>query len=553
MKYCEKCGNPLMDGDLFCGNCGNRVMPEEQSASGAKNDENNYFNPYANDYDDFEVQAKPDESEVNEPVGAQDNMPPTQSPVQHPAQPSENRENGAIPESSNMKNKNTISIGIDLKKAKVPLIIAGVLIVLLIVASIVAGIISNKIKNAPIEINLSDYISDTFYIRSEFENLLNNANGDYPEDADYRDYDDYSDNSFYRNYYTPGLLVDGYNGYAHIYSGDLPNVIHWDILTEYVDENLAQKSDGKNTLHYYDVLSPDFFTFSVDKSDGISNGDTVTVTVAGSSETLTVGSVQINIVPATKEYMIDQLETVPVINPFDYISCATYGPNGYASASYLIDPNLNEKIDDLEGFSVTRYSEDEIAIEKDGYIVNKIRFYNESNSNYSNGDKVKIYCESEVYDFEIEYNVYIAQYEKEYTISGLGEYLTSTDMLGKDDISAFISDSKSAVREKISSDSRSDFAYHSTYFIDTKDKTSMNSNIDRNGICVIYSYVYEDWNGDKKVSYAYVQYSNVIVSDGKLFGSAQNYYNYYDYGFDSADEIIDRLSDGGYYIVNQIN
>ena len=552
MKYCEKCGNPLMDGDLFCGNCGNRVMPEEQSAPEAKDDDKNYFNPYANDYEDFETQAKPAEPEGNEPVGAQDTIPPLQPPVQYPAQLSENGGNGVNPE-NNKKNKNTISIGIDLKKAKIPLIIAGVLIVLLIVASIVAGIISNKMKKAPIEINLSDYISDTFYTQSEFENHQNGANEDYPEDADYRDYDDYTDNSFYRNYYTPGLLVDGYNGYAHIYSSDLPGLVDWNSLTEYVDEKLAKKSDGKTTLHYYDVLSADSFTFSVDKSDGISNGDTVTVTVAGSSETVTVDSVQINIVPATKEYTIDRLETVPVINPFDYISCATYGPNGYASASYLIDPNLNAKIDGLEGFSVTWYSEDRIAIEKNGYIVNKIRFYNSSDSNYSNGDKAKIYCESEVYDFEKEYNVYIAQYEKEYTINGLGEYLTSTDTLSQEDISAFISDSESIVQTKISSDSRSNSVYHSAYFIDTKDKTSMNSNIDRNGICVIYSYVYEDWYGDKTVSYAYVQYSNVIVSDGKLFGSAQNYYNYYDYGFDSADEITDRLSDGGYYIVNQIN
>ena len=82
----------------------------------------------------------------------------------------------------------------------------------------------------------------------------------------------------------------------------------------------------------------------------------------------------------------------------------------------------------MVGFKVKYYSEDTIAIEKDDYIIAKIEFYfdDDTNSyhNYKNGETVTMYCSCSNYDLTDEYDIYIGVSQKEYTFSNLGEYVT---------------------------------------------------------------------------------------------------------------------------------
>ena len=424
---------------------------------------------------------------------------------------------------------------------KVAAIVLSVIFVLIIV---VIAIVAKS--NEPIKINLNDYISN---------NICTDQN--IQTDIDYNDeYDQRSEAAIYYSNYTegPGLRIYGYNQYASLETSDLKNIIDWDSLKRDIDEQLSHKRKyEKRYLNFYDFFDVDSFDFSVDNSDNISNGDSVCVTV-NTKENYMFNNVTIELSDCSYTYEIDGLKTVKAFDPFDYVTFIHYSANGYASAGCRVNEDLNENIEGLDGFKVTYYSEDTIAIEKDDYIIAKIEFYfdDDTNSyhNYKNGETVTMYCSCSNDNLTDEYDIYIGVSQKEYTFSNLGEYVTKSSTISKEELSKFTDYAKSLINEEYDDyDYYSDFKLNSAYITDLKDRTEDTSY--HNNLCLIYSYTYEDsWDDEKETRYLYVMFSDLIISSsGEIEFTPEDYYDRINNDYDSVDGILSYCFGDSYNVV----
>lgn len=449
----------------------------------------------------------------------------------------EHSNNNALTVDSNNDNHNSILSDY----RKVAAIVLSVIFVLIIVVIVIIAK-----SNEPIKINLNDYISN---------NICTDQN--IQTDIDYDDeYDQRSEVAMYYSNYTegPGLRIYGYNQYASLETSDLKNIIDWDSLQRDIDEQLSHKRKyEKRYLDFYDFFDIDSFDFSVDNSDNISNGDSVCVTV-DTKENYMFNNVTIELSSCSYTYEIDGLKTVKAFDPFDYVTFIRYNANGYASAGCRVNEDLNENIEGLDGFKVTYYSEDTIAIEKDDYIIAKIEFYfdDDTNSyhNYKNGETVTMYCSCSNYNLTDEYNIYIGVSQKEYTFSNLGEYVTKSSTISKEELSKFTDYAKSLINEEYDDyDYYSDFKLNSAYITDLKDRTEDTSY--HNNLCLIYSYTYEDsWDDEKETRYLYVMFSDLIISSsGEIEFTPEDYYDRINNDYDSVDGILSYCFGDSYNVV----
>ncbi|MBQ7582871.1 MAG: YARHG domain-containing protein [Lachnospiraceae bacterium] len=546
MKYCESCNRKLNDDDLFCDLCGSRAVDIPEFSDAPSETDPNYFDPYENTQDTVTI----DRPYGQDADGGQD--------ASSPWNPSGFDSGDETPRYTPPKQAEShkITIGFDVQKAKKPLIIVGILIVLMILGLIVFRVVSDKINKAPIKLSLSEYFSNT---------ILTDADRKETDEGDYMDggyddsyyYDGYYDGSknsvFVNGIYGPGLYVDGYNDYASVDSALLYNTIDWEKIVNDVNEALARKKTERSTpLKFEDFFDENAFSFSIDSFEDLSNEQVVTVSVNPSKDSFLTDTVTIEVSGGEHAYKIKGLETVTALDPFDYVQLATYGPNGNATAGCMVDSNLSKEINGLDGFRAVYASDHAISIEKDGYIVNKISFgINNSGERLRNGDTVSMYCSSEVSTFEEEYKVYIARYFKEYTVSGLGEYLTMADRLSGKDVSAFVICAKDKIKENFISDRTSNFHFVGVYFADIKDKTNLPSR-GVNKLYVVYSYDYNDWWSGQSRKYVYVRF-NDIISDGKLFKTAENYYDDYNGGYSDFEEMTSYFEDDGRNIVSELD
>lgn len=369
------------------------------------------------------------------------------------------------------------------------------------------------------------------------------------------EYDQRSEVAMYYSNYTegPGLRIYGYNQYASLETSDLKNIIDWDSLKRDIDEQLSHKRKyEKRYLDFYDFFDVDSFDFSVDNSDNISNGDSVCVTV-NTKESYMFNNVTIELSGCSYTYEIDGLKTVKAFDPFDYVTFIHDNANGYASAGCRVNEDLNENIEELDGFKVTYYSEDTIAIEKDDYIIAKIKFYfdDDTNSyhNYKNGETVTMYCSCSNYNLTDEYDIYIGVSQKEYTFSNLGEYATKSSTISEEELSKFADYAKSLINKKYGDyDYYSDFKLNSAYITDLKDKTKYISY--HNNLCLIYSYTYETWDDKKETKYLYVMFSDLIISSsGEIEFTPEDYYDRINNDYDSVDGILSYCFGDSYNVV----
>jgi len=439
----------------------------------------------------------------------------------------------------NSNNDNHNSILNDYRKVAA-IVLSVIFVLIIVVIAIVAK------SNEPIKINLNDYISN---------NICTDQN--IQTDIDYDDeYDQRSEAAIYYSNYTegPGLRIYGYNQYASLETSDLKNIIDWDSLKRDIDEQLSHKRKyEKRYLDFYDFFDVDSFDFSVDNSDNISNGDSVCVTV-NTKENYMFNNVTIELSDCSNTYEIDGLKTVKAFDPFDYVTFIHYNANGYASAGCRVNEDLNENIEGLDGFKVTYYSEDTIAIEKDDYIIAKIEFYfdDDTNSyhNYKNGETVTMYCSCSNDNLTDEYDIYIGVSQKEYTFSNLGEYVTKSSTISKEELSKFTDYAKSLINEEYDDyDYYSDFKLNSAYITDLKDRTEDTSY--HNNLCLIYSYTYEDsWDDDKETRYLYVMFSDLIISSsGEIEFTPEDYYDRLNNDYDSVDGILSYCFGDSYNVV----
>lgn len=517
---CPYCGNVQSKDIHRCLKCSEIIDDEKQGISEPFEDSNDN----ANTIDDDLVCELLPYSEANDIPFSKNGF-------------AEHSDNNALTVNSNNDNHNSILSDY----RKVAAIVLSVIFVLIIVVIVIVSK-----SNEPIKINLNDYIS---------KNICTDQN--IQTDIDYDDeYDQRSEVAIYYSNYTegPGLRIYGYNQYASLETSDLKNIIDWDSLQRDIDEQLSHKRKyEKRYLDFYDFFDTDSFDFSVDNSDNISNGDSVCVTV-DTKENYMFNNVTIELSDCSYTYEIDGLKTVKAFDPFDYVTFICYNSNGYASAGCRVDEDLDDIIEGLDGFKVIYYNEDTIAIEKDDYIIAKIEFYfdDDTNSyhNYKNGETVTMYCSCSNYNFTDEYGIYIGVSQKEYTFSNLGEYVTKSSTISKEELSKFTDYAKSLINEKYDGyDYYSDFKFNSAYITDLKDRTEDTSY--HNNLCLIYSYTYENsWNDEKETRYLYVMFSDLIISSSdEIEFTPEDYYDRINKDYDSIDEILSYCFGNSYNIV----
>ncbi len=565
---CKKCGQPVNEGDMFCGYCGAKLNYEndvESTETQPLNDEKELpdENPGA-----FDPYAKPDEEIGSTQVLSEDVNESAQNQTaevggenteafgkaQNNGFDSANAPYIAAGVSSNMgTNVKTVRIN---KKA---LIIVSSVLVAVIVVAVLAYVIYNR---APISINLDDYVSDQIYTDESVNEYYDTHSDDYTdydlEDSGNElysdsDYEESVDTSNFTNYdYGIGLTVCGYNEYATIGEWDYRNVVDWSRLIDDVNARLAKKKkvNGRH-LDFYDFAYSDAFAVTVDKTENIKNDDEINLEIQGFN--LENSGITLRISDASKTYKISGLKVVNAFDPFDYVDMVLYNPaNGFANAKCVVNSNLNEPLEGDNSFNVAYYDDSTVSIIKDNSIVAKISYYfydeDEKRKDLQNGEKLTMYCYTTGADITEEYSLYIARSSKEFEVAGLGEYATKTTSFNSEQLERFKSSASDYLTAKFANYSGyGDIKFVGAYIADLKDKSSSSSF--HNNLRLVYSYSYSYWGDEAETKYAYVCYKNVIVdSDGTVPFTPDTYYDDCSTGYSSTDDALKRYDAESYNV-----
>ena len=555
---CKNCGNPINEGDMFCGACGAKIEPEniiddsqEATPSNSQKDslqqDSAGFDPYALPPEDSAKtqeaeKAQADNSEYYQPYEAENNA--VHGSLQSNGQNAQNVAPVAVSANSNAgANVKTVRIN---KKA---LIITVSVVAAVVVAAVLAFVIWN---HAPINLDLNDYISDQVYTDEALDAYYDAHSSDYDYDYDYdldNDYDEFDENgtdkSNFTNYdYGVGLTVIGYSEYASISEYDYRNIIDWSRLIDDVNAQLAKKKkvNGRH-LDFYDFANSSYFAITADKTEDIKNDDEINVQIQGLNRE--INGITLCISNASKTYKISGLKVVNAFDPFDYVDMVLYNPaNGFANAKCIVNSDLNEPLKCDNSFNVAYYDDSTISIIKDNSIVAKIGYYfsddDEEREDLQNGEKLTMYCYTSGANITDEYSLYLARDSKEFEVTGLGEYATKTTTLNSEQLERFKSNGTDYLNTKFADYiGYGDAKFVGAYVADLKDKSSSSSF--HNDLRLVYSYSYSYWGDDVETKYAYVCYKNIIVdSDGTIPFTPDTYYDDYGTGYSSVDDALKR-------------
>lgn len=562
--FCENCGHKINDGDVFCEQCGHKIVnpsefppedslqeettpseepfeePSEEVAVDETEEipEENLRDSYVasdgvfNAYDETSTDNNVDDLQSQEAQQFDEEFDNVVSDVSNSESNDSNIYSEKAVSSGGNGNVKTLHIN---KKALISVCVA--------VAVLAIGLLGGlKIYNStPIVVNMSDYVGSEIFTDEDYETYWENqGQDDYSEGDGEYSYDESDEGlNFSTNSIGAGLSVGGYNGFAFV-SGTASDVVDWDRVIEDVNNQLQKKKkvNGRK-LNFYDfVTSYDNFSFSIDKTDDISNGDTISVSM--NQYSYEIGGITVDFEGYTYDYEIEGLKEVKVFDPFDYAHVLRYNPvNGEASIKPRVDTEINEKIESAPEFSVVYYDDQTISVMKDNAIIAKINFYFDddtaSRSDFHNGETVTMYYSIDNDDLTDDYNLYIAKDTREFTIDNLGEYATMSTKFTKDQLSDFKKYAVKELKSYLNDDEADTLKYAKTYLVDLKDKDSSGR---RNSLCVIYSYKYT-WFDEVKTEYAVVGFDNIIIrADGSIIFSPEDYYSYKYSGYNEVDEYV---------------
>jgi hypothetical protein len=429
---------------------------------------------------------------------------------------------------------------------KVLIIVLSVLIAVLIIV----GVTSSIIKNSPLKVNASSFAAKEVFTQDEIDA--------YFEENEY--YGSYYDEDYANHPYGAGLVVKGYEGAAYIEPSDLYNVFVWESLTQDVNKELAKRQkENRWSLSFYDLFTAEdaiHITLSAEsakKNGQFKNGDKVEIEYTFTPD---ANRENMKFEPSSGKvsFKIEGLQEVDLFDPFNYVNFAQSGANSAGVAKLFVSEGLNESLPDLDGFSVSYYDDETIALEQNGYIIGKIRFYFENNneeycSEFSNGDDVTMYCSS-IENLTEDYGIYISRLSNVYKFDSLGEYITKDSTISQTDINAFKAYADKYLNERFGSNSSySNITFNSSYIVDCKDLTVYNSL--HNGLCLVYSYTYTGWLSTEGITqYMYVSFENLIADkDGNITETPEENFDRSDYGYDSTDALLERLYGSNYNVV----
>jgi hypothetical protein len=257
---------------------------------------------------------------------------------------------------------------------------------------------------------------------------------------------------------------------------------------------------------------------SLDKSYGLSNGDTVTLNW-NCDDKYAENYFNCELVYSDIEYKVKDLEEPEVFNPFDHITVTYDGTDG--AGSMVIDKDTDYKEMEYIDFSV------------------------DNDSNLSNGEIAKVTATvKDSYNFINSFGEIVEDTEKLYSVEGLPRYASSLTDISQDVIDALDDETQAYISDDLSwadEESIKNISLLGNYFLYPKDDTDNWSN--NNYLYCIYRIDIE--NGDGLLSYYFYSYlTNItVLADG--MGTPEFSYNW----FTGMSGEYFYTSTGNYYYV----
>ncbi len=311
--------------------------------------------------------------------------------------------------------------------------------------------------------------------------------------------------------------VTGYNGYGEVTfsEGD------WlEEVVDQVEEHLSLREESE----IFDAVE-----FSYEPSEGLSNGDTVTVTVDVDEDVF--DEYKLKLESETATFPVEDLEEIQEFDPFENVTVtfSGYAPNGMAKV---------ETTSDETGLSL------DYDLDVD--------------SGLSNGDTVTVtllsyYTEEELEEYWLSFFFIDTATEQTYTVEGLTSYAASLDEITEDMLTKMDSQARDVISSNISSgmDTENGEIFNGAdllgyYFLTTKD--GYESNYVQNEIYLIYQ-INADWTGytDGDAGtfsyFYYVKFENALILDD---GTCSVDLSEYDYPSWHSVEVSSFVNDYGY-------
>ena len=247
----------------------------------------------------------------------------------------------------------------------------------------------------------------------------------------------------------------------------------------------------------YDFISA--YSFSADKTNNLSNGDTITVTASINADSaLQKGYV---IESTTQEFSVEGLTEPTAWSPFDCIDVSFVGPAPYGSLEYTFEDETG-------------------LVRSDDYIFDNTRFL-------SNGDKIT--CSVTVDDdYALRQGLTVSETTKEYTVEGMDEFVKSFDSIDEDFLET-IKSSATDVIEAYANDntcgisSIDDLTYEGYIFKTIKDEYVQSE------VSYDYNYLYLIFkgttSGDNEAVDGTTLYLPVMFANGVLYSNGECVYN----------------------------
>lgn len=292
----------------------------------------------------------------------------------------------------------------------------------------------------------------------------------------------------------------------------------------------------------YRLLIEECVNGSLDVKENLKNGDTVTYTWDCDKE-LAKKDFKIKLKAEDITYSVSGLQAVTEIDPFENVELAYEGiaPMGRAD---VVNSSSKEYISDLH-FNV------------------------EPSQNLSNGSKVVVslgnYWGEDVVNYYLKnYGIKLTATEKEYTVEGLGSYITSLDQLSEETLAKMKKQVEDGLKANVAKawdehESLEGMTYLGNYLLIPKNPENRD-----NKVCLIYkvqaSDNYEDKNIHDQFSYYYCTYFEevAVLPDGTCtvdldhyqvaydnfsrkvqYGSkSYEYDTYYYHGYESLDDLF---------------
>lgn len=212
------------------------------------------------------------------------------------------------------------------------------------------------------------------------------------------------------------INFEGYETHGHAYANfDVDAIVakHAAELSEKDEwQGFSSPGEALREIIYNNVYG------NLDQADGLSNGDTVTYEFTVDNEEYLEETYGLSFNYDTEEYEVEDLEEITTFDPFSDVKIVYSGfaPNGSASVD-TSDTDLDSSL-----------------------------FLTDELSGLSNGDKITIRMnEDAVNRMMVEQGRAPSVKEKEYTVSGLAEYVTSLDEIPEETLEELKAQAKDVI------------------------------------------------------------------------------------------------------------